>query len=205
MSLFKKNIKFSQYIADLIKFQFNYIEQNYNKFIDLDDEYKALTLKDKEKLRSIVDDLILADITVGCIIHFSNKITNEDIGYVISSIYVKFLHEYKNIEIKEIENRSNKYLEFLQFFEDYQERRKIDIEERKKLGEHPIEIENDAERMQADLCIAFAEYYTDKIIGEQKAEIKRGMNFAAFKFAMSLIKSDIVKTTLKEFSIAFNK
>lgn len=185
-------------------YQFNFVEQNFDKFIDLDDEYRVLTAKNKKDLRYIVDILILADLNVSCNIHLSNKITNHDIGYVVGSTYVKFLSEYKKIDIKVAENRGKKCIEFFEFFEDFQERNKKEMEERKRAGGHPVEIKNEAERIQADLCSAFAEYYTNRILSTHQKETEQGKHFAAFKFAMALVKADLVKTMLKEFSIDWN-
>lgn len=204
MSLFKRKVKFSQFIADLMYFQLNFVESNFENMVILADEYKVLTESDKKDLYSIADFLMLADLTVGCIIHLSNKITNEDIGYVISSIYVKFLNDNRKIGIKEIEKKGEKYLEFLEFFEKYQEQNKKEIESRKQAGGHPVEIKNDAERMQADLCVAFAEYFTDKIATNKQSETKQGRNFAAFKFAMGVVKADFVKLALKECNIIWD-
>lgn len=201
MFLFKKKITFPQFVANLIKYQFDFIEQNFDKFVDLDDEYKVLKLKNRKDLYSLVDCLILADLNVGCIIHLTNKITSHDVGYVVGSTYVRFLSEYKKLDIKEVEDRSEKYLKFFDFFENFQEIRKNEIEERKRLGGHPVEIKNDAERLQADLCSAFAEYFMSKFPSDQKDVAREGRNFAAFKFAMAIVKADLIGTTLKEFSI----
>jgi len=202
MSLFKKKIKFAQFVADEMKYQFDFIEKNFDKFIELDDEYKALTLKDKEEIHSLVDVLILADLFVGCSIHLSSRIASSDIGDIIGEIYIsKYLNEYKKIGMKEIDEKNNKMLDFFDFFLNYREQREKDIEERKKSGGHPVEIKNDAEKMQADLCVAFAEYYTDKIASNQQKETKQGRNFAAFKFAMAIVKTDLIGTSLREHTI----
>ncbi len=48
MGLFKQKIDFSQFLADLISFQYDFLENNFNKLIVLADEFKVLTEKDKE-------------------------------------------------------------------------------------------------------------------------------------------------------------
>jgi hypothetical protein len=49
MSIFKQKINFSQFLADLIILQCDFLQNNFNKLVVLADEFKVLTEKDKEE------------------------------------------------------------------------------------------------------------------------------------------------------------
>jgi len=213
MNLFKKKIEFPQFIANLIKFQFDLVDRNFEKWVVMDDEFKVLTSEDKKKLHQITDYLILADIHFGCLIHLSNKISrkiSDDgvgyyFGYVISSTYVEFLYNYRKMDIKDAQAKGKKFTEFWDFFAKHSEKAKKMTEEYKKSGGHPIEIKDDGDRAKADLCSAFGEYYSIKIgNGATEPNGIDGRNYAAFKFAMAMTKADLVGYWLKEYKVEFD-
>jgi hypothetical protein len=49
MSILKKKIDFNQFLADLITFQCDFLEGNFDKLIILADEFNVLMEKDKQE------------------------------------------------------------------------------------------------------------------------------------------------------------
>lgn len=62
-------------------------------------------------------------------------------------------------------------------------------------------ISNEIDKQKFYLCSGFSKYYADNDI---KSENWEGKNFAAFKFAKAFVKTDIIKTALKDFKIIWN-
>lgn len=192
MSLFKKKIKFGDLIADMMEIQLGMVENNFNKFIDLDDKNKVMTVSDKEELHNMIDFLVLSYMSCGCINHLSNKIPEYDISFAISFIYVKYLKQYRKMETDAIMEKSEKFLEFMEYWLNYQ-------------GENSKNKElTDIDELGFNLSKAFTEYYAEKVSSNQQKETEPDRKNAVLAYAMATIKGDLrdlVGLMLKEYKI----
>ena len=116
MSILKKRIGFSQFLADLITFQFEFLENNFDKLIVLADEFKVLTEKEKEELLDKAHELIIVDILMSCYQHFHKKLSSEEAGEAVSVVYAKYLTEYKKIPKTLAEQKLEKVMELFDLF-----------------------------------------------------------------------------------------
>ncbi len=201
MSIFKKKIQFSQFVCDLIAQQMEFLEKDYNKLTVLADEGKVLEANQKEAILDKANELIIADIMLGCGRHFCNKITDEGVGEVITIAYGQYLKECKNLQIELIETKFNKLSEFLNLVSQAEEKMDENKRHYEKLGLEPsYNIDNVNDKMKLCICQAFKEYFLKNII---KTEHNEMAGFAAFKFAMAFILADIVKKAKQYYSIKF--
>lgn len=202
MSIFKKKIDFSQFLADLITFQCDFLENNFNKLVVLSDEFKVLTEKDKEEFLDKAHELIVADIFMSCNQYFYHNLSSEEIGKVVGAVYGQYLTEHKKVPESLARKKVDNVVKLFEFADKAEE----DIQERdeyyKKTGYKPYpKINNDIDKQKFYLCRGFSKYCAGEDI---KSENWEGKNFAAFKLAKGFVKSHIVKTALKEFKIVWN-
>jgi hypothetical protein len=198
MNFLKRKINFSQFIAELIASQFDFLETNFNKLVVLADEFKVLTEKDREVFLEKAHELIISDIMISCNQHFKN-LSSDEIGRIVGSIYVQYLTEYKNIPKTLAWETSEKVSELLNLIckaeEEYEEKN----EYYKKIGyTSSFKIDNNIDKQKYYLCSGFSDYYAGE---DMKSENWEGKHFAAFKLAKGLVKSDIVAQSLKHYSI----
>lgn len=183
MSIFKKKIKFNQFVADVIYDYMNFLDSNIDKMIPLADEYKSLSEKDTEKLKDSAYSLVINDIMISIGEHLGNKISSENIGYIVGYLYVKYLKEVKHLDENDIKNKTS---EFEILFTNL---------------ESKVNKSGKDKELKFVLCHTFAEIYSSENLTD---ETVKGKNFAAFKLAKSLIKADFVKLMLNEYSVDFN-
>lgn len=186
MSLFKKKIESSQFIADAISGSVNFYDSNFDKLVPLADEFHVLTDEDKTELKESGYALIIADIMTSCQINFGEKVSNEAIGKEIGFIYVQFLGEVKHLSENDIEKKTSAIQKLLAAIETNEGK-----EIYKKAG-------NPEDNFRFLLCSTFAELYSGDNLADKKVEGKR---FAAFKLAKGVVKADIIKIMLKEFKV----
>lgn len=184
MALFKKSISLSQFAADAVNNSISFYESNSDRMIDMSDEYKVMTEKDKEELKEFGYALIVADLMLSGQIHFGDKVSNEEFGKLAGFIYVKFLKEVKNLTEKEIEKRTDALEKLLGSLESSEDR-----------------ADGTADGLRFLLCSIFSELYAEGDIKDQKVQGKR---FAAFKMAKAIVKTDLIKIMLKELKVDFN-
>ncbi len=184
MSLFKKNITLSQFVADVINNSISFYESNNEKMVDLADEYKVMDEKDKNELKDFGYALIIANLMLSGQIHFGNKISNEKFGKLVVFIYVKFFKEVKSLGKNEIEKRIGSLEKLLGTLESSEDR-----------------ADGTADGLRFLLCSVFSELFSDGNLKKQKVQGKR---FAAFKMAKAVVKADLIKIMLKEFKINFS-
>jgi hypothetical protein len=201
MSIFKKNIDFTQFVADLITFQFDLLEKNFDKLIVMADEFKVLTEKDREEFLDKAHELIVVDIAMSCSQHFHKNLSSEEAGETISVAYAEYLTEYKKISKTLAEKELEKVMELFELVcnaEEYVQKRD---EYYKKVGykSYP-KIDNDEDKQRFYLCSGFAEYCAGE---DMKAENWEGKHFSAFKLAKGFVKGDIVGNALKHYSVTF--
>jgi len=111
MAIFKKKIYFTQFLADLVTFQMDFLEMNFNKLIVMADEPGVLTDNQKEEFLDKAHELIIADIIMGCKQRFYKKISSEEVGEAVSIVYGKYLLEHKKIPM-ELDNTRDSHLLF---------------------------------------------------------------------------------------------
>lgn len=181
MSIFKKKIDFGQFIADAIFNSVSFYDSNSEKMILMADEFKVLDKRDNEELKEFGYALIIADLMISGLVHFSEKVTNEKIGEVVGFLYVKFLKEVNHLNEDEIKRKTDKFEKLLTVIETKKEK-----------------ADNTEEDSKLLLCSTFAELYSGGNLKDKKVEGKR---FAAFKLAKGIVKADLIKTMLKEFKI----
>ncbi|MDD4412203.1 MAG: hypothetical protein PHR00_00965 [Patescibacteria group bacterium] len=198
MSLFKQKIYYGQFILDIIKFQFDFLENSFSKLIVLADELNVLGEKDKEDYFDKAQELVVVDILFGCCRCFNENLSSENVGQVVSMIYGKYLTECKQASKTLAEDRVKRVLKLVCAMED--EMQKQDNQNRRLGYKHPYEIQDEVEKQKFYLCRAFSNYCVGNDV---KIKNWEGKNFAAFKFAKSFILADVVKTMLKEFRIIF--
>jgi hypothetical protein len=201
MSIFKK-IDFSQFLADLITFQCDFLENNFNKLVVLADEFKVLTEKDKEEFLDKAHELIIVDILMSCNQHFYKTLSSEEVGEAVSIVYAKYLTEYKKISKTLAEKKLERAMELFDLVCKAEEETQKRDKHYKEIGykSYP-KIGSDVDKQKFYLSSGFASYCVGHDI---KSENWEGKNFAAFKLAKGFVKADIVKTMLKEFKIIWN-
>lgn len=201
MSIFKEKIAFSQFLGDLIYFQFDFLENNFDKLIVLADESKVLKDNQKEEFLDKAHELIIADIIMGCGQHFYKKISSEEVGRAGSIVYGQYLTEYKKVSKTLAETKIGQVSEFLGMICKAEEKAQKRDEYNKKINySPPYRIDNDIDKMKLHLCQAFRDY----CLGENmKSENSESRGFAAFKFAMAFVKADVVANALKHCSVTF--
>jgi len=201
MGLFKQKIDFSQFLADLISFQYDFLENNFNKLVVLADEFKVLTEKDKEDFFDKAHELIIVDILVSCSQRFYKNLSSEEIGEAVSIVYAKYLIEHKKISKILAEEKLGKVMKLFDLVGKAEEEVQKRDEHYKKIGykSYP-KIDNDIDGQKFYLCSGFSNYYAGEDI---KSENLEGKHFAAFKLAKGFVKSDIVGQSLKHYSVAF--
>lgn len=201
MSIFKKRIGFSQFIADLITYQFDFLENNFEKLIVLTDEFKVLTEKEMEEFLDKAHELIIVDILMSCYQQFHKKLSSEEVGEAVSIVYAKYLTEYKKIPKTLEKQKLEKVMELFNLVckaeEETQERHK----RYKKIGHQSYpKIGSDIDKQKFYLCKAFSSYCVGTDI---KSENWEGRHFAAFKLAKGFVKGNIVAHALKNYTITF--
>lgn len=201
MSIFKKKIYFPQLLAELVTYQIDFLEKNFDKLIVLSDESGALTDNQKEDFLDKAHELIIADIVIGCEQHFHKKISSEEVGEAVSIIYGRYLTEYKTISKTLTSKKIQKVTELLELISKAEEKLKEHDEYAKKIGYHrPYRIDNEIDKMKLYLCHAFCDYCLEE---DKKSENWEGRKFAAFKFARGFVQADVVANALKHYSVTF--
>ena len=201
MSILKKRIGFSQFLADLITFQFEFLENNFDKLIVLADEFKVLTEKEKEELLDKAHELIIVDILMSCYQHFHKKLSSEEAGEAVSVVYAKYLTEYKKIPKTLAEQKLEKVMELFDLVCKAEEETQERHEHYKKIGHKSYpKIGSDIDKQKFYICSAFRSYCVGKDI---KSENWEGRHFAAFKLAKGYVKGNIVAHALKNYAITF--
>ncbi len=201
MSVFKKKIHFSQFLADLITFQFDFLEKNFDKLIVLADELKSLTEKDREEFLDKAHELIIVDIAMSCSQHFYKNLSSEEVGEAVSIVYADYLTEYKKISKTLVEKKLEKVMELFELVYKAEE----DIQKRdeyyKKIAykSYP-KINNDINKQKFYLCSGFSKYCAEENI---KSENWEGKHLAAFKLAKGFVKGDVVANALKHYAVTF--
>ena len=74
MSLLKKKITLDQFLSDLIFYQLDFLQKHFDKWIVLADESKVLTDDQKKDFFGKAHELMIADIVMGCNLHFCSMI-----------------------------------------------------------------------------------------------------------------------------------
>ena len=201
MSIFKKEIAFGQYLFDLITYQMDFLEKNFEKLLIVADESRILTDRQKEEFLDKAHELLIVDIIMGCNLHFHKDHTSEEIGEGVSIVYAKYLTEYQKLSETLAEEKLEKVIKLLALWckagEHAQER-----------GEHykemdrflPHGIESDVDKMKLYLCHAFCDY----CVGEDmRSGNWQDRQCVAFTFAKTFVLSDIVGTYLKKVTVTF--
>ncbi len=201
MSIFKKKIYFGQFLADVITFQFDFLEENFAKMIVLADESKVLTDNQKEEFLDKAHELIIADIMRSCEQDFCKSLSSDEIGAGVGQVYVRYLTEYKKVPKALADQKAEKVSDFLGLICRVEDEAQEREEHNKKIGysSYP-KCDNQNDRMKLHLCHAFRNYCVGHNI---ESENREGRGFAAFKFAMALVKGDIVGQLLKQYSVSF--
>lgn len=201
MSIFKKEIAFGQYLFDLITYQVDFLEKNFDKLIIVADESKILTDRQKEDFLDKAHELLIVDIIMGCNLHFHKDHTSEEIGEDVSIVYAKYLTEYQKLSETLAEKKLEKVIKLLALWckagEQAQER---DVHYKKMEYISPDRIESGIDKMKLYLCNAFCDYSVGE---DEESEDWQGRQFAAFKFAKAFVLSDIVGTYLKKVKVTF--
>ncbi len=200
MSTFKKRVEFSQFIANLISFQLDFVENNFDKMAILADEFKVLTASDKKDLYEKLQTLSIADVLIECHLNLSDKVVPQEINNCIAVMYRRCLVEYKRMQEKEAIDKAKRVLDLIEYMEDA----KKDTEQtRERAGRRGYEMNkiNERDEQKYHLCSGFSDYYAGKDV---KSENWEGKHFAAFKLAKAIVETDIVKTTLNDFKIIWD-
>jgi len=198
---FKETIDFRQFVAELITLQLDFLEKSFNKLIELADESKVLTEKDKEDFLDKAPSLAIVDITLQSTIRFRRYLTSEEAGEAVSIVYAKYLTEYREIPRTVAEGQLEQVIRLMELVgkaeEDVRKRneyyRETGVKSFPKINSHV-----DKERFY--LCTAFAEYFAGEDV---KSESWLARRFAAFKFAKALTKADILAAALKHYKVTF--
>jgi len=200
VGLFKQKIYFTQFLADLITFQFDLLEKNFDKLFVLADEFKVLTKKDKEHFLDKAHELVIVDIIASCHQQFIN-LSGEEIGKAVGRVYGQFLIEYKKLPEAVAEIKIEKVMKLGELVEKAEEDTQKRDEHYKKIGykSYP-KIDDDIDKQKFYLCSSFAQYCAGK---DMKAENWEGKHFAAFKLAKGFVKGDIVANSLKHYAVTF--
>jgi hypothetical protein len=201
MGLFKQKIDFSQFLADLISFQYDFLENNFNKLVVLADEFKVLTEKDKEDFFDKAQELIIVNILMSCNQRFYKNLSSEEIAYAIGRVYGQFLTEHRRIQEATAERKIQKVMELCELADKAEKDIQNQHEEYEKIGytSYP-KIDNDVDKQKFYLCNAFSNYCAGEDV---KSENWEGRHFAAFKMAKGFVKWNIVDNSLKHCAIIF--
>ncbi len=201
MPIFKKKIYFGQFLAEVITFQFDFLEKNFAKMIVLADESTVLTDNQKEDFLDKAHELIIADIMRSCEQDFHKSLSSDEIGAGVGQIYVRYLTEYKKVPQALAGQKAEKVSEFLGLICRVEDEAQEREEHNKKIGYNSYpKMDNENDKIKLHLCQAFRNY----CVGEDiKSENWEGRGFAAFKFAMALAKADVVGHLLKHYSVTF--
>lgn len=201
MFIFKKKIDLSQFLSELITFQFDFLEKNFDKIIVLADELKALTEKDRDEFLEKLHELIIVDILISCSQHFYKNLSSEEVGEAVSIIYADYLTKYKNISKTLAEQKLEKVMKLFDLVCKAEEDIKKRDEHYKKIGYKPYpKINNDMNKQKFYLCSGFSEYCAGEDI---KSENWEGKHFSSFKLAKGFVKGDIVGNALKHYTVTF--
>ncbi len=202
MSIFKKKIDFSQFLADLIGFQCDFLENNFSKLVVLADGFKVLTEKDEEDFLDKAHELVIVDILMSCNQKFYNNLSSEEVGKAVSLIYARYLTEYKKISKSLAEKKLDNVMKLFELVCCAEEETQKQSERNKEIGyKPPYKISDDIDKQKFYLCKGFSNYCVGS---DMKSENWEGRNFAVLKLAKAFVKTDIVKTTLKKFKITWN-
>ena len=201
MLFFKKKIYFPQFIADVISYQMDFLDNNFDKLIFLADKSGILTDSQKYDLLDKAHELMIVDILRGCEQHFFKKVSNENMGECMSIMYGKYLMEYKKFSKDAALKKVEDVIKLLEHREKAETKGKEHDDYYRKIGcEDPFRIQNATDLVKLYLCDAFCDY----CIGERTMldgfEEKR---LVVFKFAMSFVYADVVSHTLKQYSVTF--
>ena len=202
MTIFKKKIYFAQFLADLITFQCDFLENKFGNLIVLADEFKVLTEKDKEDFFDKAHELVIVDILMSCNQLFYKTLSSEKIGENVSVAYGKYLTEYKKLSNILASEKVGKVMKLLDLVCKAEEEAQKRDEQCEMIGyESCPKINGDIDKQKFYLCQGFGSYCAGSDI---KVENWQGRNFAAFKLAKALVKADIVKIMLKKFKIIWD-
>jgi len=177
MPLLKKKIDFVQFIADAISGSMGFYDSNSERMILMADEFKVLDKNDIEELKELGYALIISDLMVGVIDHFNENVSSDDAEKVVTTLYVKFLKEVKNLDENQIKHRLDQLQKILW---DKTENTEKDLRQR--------------------LCFAFSNVYSGDNPNQPKYKER---NFAAHKLANAIVKADMIKIMLQEFDIVW--
>lgn len=201
MSIFKKETTFGQFLFDLITYQMDFLEKNFNKLLIVADESKILTDEQKEEFLDKVHELLIVDIIMGCNLHFHEEYTSEEIGEDVSIVYAKYLTEYQTLSETLAEEKLEKVIKLLALWCKAGEQAQEQGERYKEMDcILPDGIESSIDKMKQYLCTAFCDYCVEEDI---RSENWQDRQCVAFKFAKMFILSDIVGTYLKKVSVTF--
>lgn len=178
MFLFKKKINIDEFTIGAIQISFSSYISNFSAFASLADEYHVLGEKDREELEYLGYSLIIANLIYDFTTHFTAKQNIEITSGRIGFICTKYLIQLKKFDEKEMRKVMN------QSFRLYEK------------------ASDDEKDFKYRLCTVFSELFTGK--HKPNNELDNGRHFAAFKFANSLVKADIVEILSKEYSILWD-
>jgi len=201
MSILKKKIDFSEFLGELVTFQFDFLQKNFDKLIVLADEFKVLTKKDREEFLDKAHELIIVDIMMSCYQRFYKHLSSEEVGEAVSIVYGRYLMEYRKLPERLAQTKLEKAMELFDLVCKAEEDNQKRVEHYKKIGykSYP-KIDKDIDKQKFYVCSGFAKYCTG---GDMKAENWEGKNFAAFKLAKGFVKGDIVANALKAYRVTF--
>ena len=201
MSIFKKKIDLGQFLADLIIYQFDFLEKNSDKLIVLVDEFKVLTEKDKEEFLQKAHELVIVDIAMSCSQHFYRNLSSDESGEAVSVVYAQYLTEHKKLLRTEAEKKLEKVMELFESVCKVEEKVQNRNEYNKEIGHNsPHKIDSDIDKQKFYLCSGFSDY----CVGEDtKSRNWEGKHFAAFKLAKGIVKGNIVANALKQYAVTF--
>lgn len=193
MTLFKKKIAFNQYISSALVYQFDFLDENFDKLLDTGET--KFDQKERKRLRELTEALVVADLMVESAIHYPNNLTTEDAGAIVGSIYMQFLLEARNLSKSEA-NKKEKVLEEL-------------LDAYIKAGEQPNPAITDSkqkemsieDQLRFSLCSGFAHLFAGKDMRNQKKWTDD--SFGSFKLAESIVKANLFEQGLGDNKITF--
>jgi hypothetical protein len=201
MPIFKKKVYFPQFLSDVISYQMDFLEKNFDRLIDLADESKVLTDAQRKDFFDKAHELIILDIIVSCNLHFNRKVSSEEMGEVVSIVYGKYLLEYKKIPMELADEKMQRLMGLLELLDKAEEKDQKHDEYAKEIGyERPCKIGNNIDKVKYYVCTAFC----DHCVGEDiKSENWQGRQLAALKFSKAVVLSDVVSMYLKNVKVTF--
>lgn len=189
-NLFKRKIYITQFIADIIRYRCDFLENNFDKLVELADEFKVLSPNDKEDLLEKTHALMIVDTIMGCNQNFYEKMNTEEVGSVVGSVYTKYIVECKNKPKSLAEKRIDQAIELFSFVESAEN------------SPHNLNMGDDEIKNQKFyLCKGFSDFFAGTDV---KALNFQGRSFASFKLAKAFVKTDIVSTLLKEVTVTWS-